>query len=85
MVFNFKRFKLTTTSCFYAITLMVLSGFNELRCDEHAQDFQKNSKCLPNAMPLLSDDFVAISIIIKPITVQSRFSSCSSSSYHLGG
>ncbi|XP_055324550.1 B-cell receptor CD22 [Sitodiplosis mosellana] len=42
MVFDFKPFKLTTSSCFYAIILMVLSGLHELKCNEHALDFQKN-------------------------------------------
>lgn len=86
MVFDFKPFKQTTSSCFYAIILMVLSGLHELRCNEHALDFQKNSKCCigralnaydsENVHSIYYNDIVFICINYWMTMIVSLFSMC---------
>lgn len=42
---------------------MVLSSLNELRCEEHALDFQKNSKC-PRVILYMGGVFMCVSMRI---------------------
>lgn len=72
MVFDLRLFKRVTTRCFFAVTLIVLGNLNELKCNEHALDFQKNSKIL-EWIPTNEFDFNWINLFIDNRNLQFQF------------
>lgn len=44
MLSDSKLLNIVTKKCVLVVTLIVLGSLNELNCNEHALDFQKNSK-----------------------------------------
>lgn len=76
MLSDSKLLNIVTKKCVLVVTLIVLGSLNELNCNEHALDFQKNSKITNEVQSMIQSndcDVIYGMFSIKSLNSQFQF------------